>query len=748
MIPPTPRPPRPRAFVPLVAGALALLAHASLLLAVGSQTWRQRDRSDFEKGEPKGVSLSADGALRLSPRLDAIFEAAQPYLWSLAQDGKGIVYAAGGNDGRVYRIPPTGKGDLFFRAEEPEVHALAVDAAGNLYAAGSPGGKVYKIGPDGKRLWICATGEKYVWALAFDRQGDLFAGTGLDGRLLRIDSEGHSRVVFDSSETHIRTLVAEADGSLLAGTDGHGLVLRISPKGESFVLYDAPLNEVASLVLAPGGTIYAAVLGETGRGASRGERAAPPATAPTSPPPSAEGGSPSPQEAPSAPPPEQRVPISLEGKVLAISRDGYAREVWSGSQEAILSLALSPEGRLLMGSSSEGRIYALTAESESSEIARIGSGQVTAMLRRAVKGGSGAEASEVIVAGSNFGTVSVLRGGYARGGTFESRVLDARSFADWGRLFFRADLPKGAAVALDARSGNTEDPDRTWSPWTAVPGAAEEARLGVPPARFLQWRARLTTEDPARTPALREVAVTYLQRNLPPEIRKVEVQAAGVSYQRIPAGQGGPPQEGRPASDVEGVVHKKGKPQSRRGYDQGSRTVTWQASDPNDDDLSYDVYYKAIDETAWKSIRKGIDEDFATLDSTALPDGTYIFRVVATDAPSNPPGQALTAEKLSGYFDVDNTPPRVEGIKAVVQSATVRLSFVVIDTFSIIREVAYAVDAGEWVVARPADGLDDSLRESFDVSVPALSPGEHSIVVRAADAAGNVGAGKTVVRVE
>jgi hypothetical protein len=729
-------------------GAALLLLDTSLLRAVGSQTWRQREKADFEKGEPKGVSLSSDGSLRLSPKLDVLHETSQPYVWALGQDGKGTIYASGGNEGRIYRIPPSGKGEVFFRVDDPEVHALALDASGDLYAGTSPGGKVYKIAPDGKKVWVCATGEKYVWALAFDRQGGLYAGTGVEGRILKIDPAGKSRIFFDSAETHIRALVPDPDGNLIAGTDGHGLVLKIDPKGEGFVLYDAPLNEVASLVVAPGGTIYAAALGETGHGAPRGER--PPSQPVPTPPPSppqAEGGAPPPQatpEAQAAPPPEQRIPISMEGKVLAISRDGYAREIWSAAQEAILSLAPAPGGGLLMGSSSEGRIYNLGEDGEVAQIARVSSGQVTAMLRRGAKG---SDADEVIIAGSNLGTVSLLRAAHSRSGTFESRVLDAHAFADWGRLAFRADLPKGTTVGLAVRSGNTEEPDRTWSDWGPVGTGREEGRLTAPSARLLQWRATLSTDDPARTPVLREVSVTYLQRNLPPEFRKIEVQPPGVSFQKIPAGQPGA-QEGRPGpSDVEGGVRKKGKPQSRRGFDPGARSVTWQVNDPNDDDLAYTVYYRGIDEKAWKQIRKEIDEDYVTLDTTAMPDGTYIVRVVASDAPSNPLGQALTAEKTSGYFDVDNTPPRVEGIKAAVQGSTVRLSFTASDTFSIVREVSYAVDAGDWVAVRPASGLNDSLSEPYAVTVQSLAPEEHSIVVRATDAAGNVGAGKTVVEI-
>ncbi len=212
---------------PILGGALVaplvLALQVTTLRAVGSQTWRQREKADFEKGEPKGISLSADGALRISPRLDPLYESTQPYLWALAQDGKGMVYAAGGNEGRIFRIPASGRGEVFFKADDPEVHALAIDASGNLYAGTSPGGKIYKISPDGKKIWVCETGEKYVWALVLDGQGGLLAGTGVEGRILKIDGEGRSRVFYDSAETHIRTLVQDDQGNLLAGTDGHGL---------------------------------------------------------------------------------------------------------------------------------------------------------------------------------------------------------------------------------------------------------------------------------------------------------------------------------------------------------------------------------------------------------------------------------------------------------------------------------------------------------------------------------------------
>ncbi len=761
------------AFAALHLPALLLpaLLWTTPLLAVTSQTWRLREREEFAKGEPKGVSLAADGAIRLSPILDTLFESPQPYVWALAQDRRGAIYVSGGNDGEIHRIGPSGKSELFFRVEEPEVHALAVADDGYVYAAGSPDGRIYKISPDGKVVWTCDTGEKYVWALVLDHDGRLYAGTGTEGRVLKIDPSGRSQVFFDSAETHIRSLRADGQGNLLAGSDGHGLIFRISPKGEGVVLYDAPLQEVAALVPGPRGTIYAAVLGEGPRGTPRGDRQAAMSGG------GAPGAQPSPEGGQGAQPApavqtqvEQVVPLPMEGKVLAISPDGYGREIWSGSQEAILSLEMAGDGRLLMGSSQKGRIYLLDPDGTTTEVARAPSSQVTVLQRRdgagrpgggresspkrrargAAEGDAqdGAERTEVLVGASNRGAVASLRTAFLASGTYESRVLDARSFASWGMVSWRAEVPKGTAIVLNTRSGNTEDPDRTWSSWSADLEDGVGAAASCPPARFLQWRAVLKTQDPGRTPQLREVAVTYLQRNMPPEIRKAEVQAPGAAMQKVPAtppGQGTDAKSGPGGAEAEGGSRRKPRPQSRRYFEPGARTVSWQAADPNDDDLSYDVFYRAADETRWKKIRSAIDEDFVTLDTTAMPDGTYVVRVLASDAPSNPPGQALTAEKLTERFDVDNTPPRVEAIRTEVRTGSVALSFKVADSFSIVRETAYAVDAGDWVEAAPADGLNDSPAETYSVTITSIPAGEHSIVIRATDAAGNVGAGKAVV---
>jgi sugar lactone lactonase YvrE len=734
----------PRALVAAVAIVLvSATGLAQLLHAVSSRTWKQRERADFDQGEPHGVALSADGPIRIGSRLDALTPSDQPYLWAVATDARGVLYVAGGNQGRIDRIQPDGKSTAFFEVEEPEVQALAVDAAGAIYAGTAPGGKVYKIGADGKRVWVAETGERYVWSLLFDRHGTLFAATGTRGRVVRIDPEGGSHLYFDSAETHVRTLALDAKGDLLAGTDGHGLILRIVSEGHGTVVYDAPLSEVTAIAPAPDGTIYASVEGESGGRAPRPVPQRPPGQ-----PNPTDGGEPPPvpQPPPENPPqgsaPEQRVTVGMEGKVLAISSDGYAREVWSAGQEVILSLALLRDGSLLMGSGSQGRLYVVDTKRNVSEVARSVSSQVTALLRRPGAGGKG---DDVVVAGSNLGSLSVLRSGYAEKGEFQSKTLDAQSFAQWGRATWRGDLPAGTAIALQARSGNTDPPDRTWSNWGAELTDPRGSLLDCPPARFVQWRALLKSSDRDKSPELREVDVVYMQRNLPPEFRKLEVLAPGVSLQAVPAPAPGP--EGKaPGGDSDNPRHRP-HPQSRRGFDPGARSVSWQVADPNDDEVTFDVQFKEIGDRAWRTIRTGIDEDFVSFDGSTLPDGTYVVRVVASDAISNPAGLALTAEKISPPFDVDNTPPRIEHLKARVEGGTLHVGFTAADGFSVLREASWSVDAGDWILARPADGLSDSGTEEYELTSPSPGAGEHSIVVRVPDAAGNVGSGRIVIEV-
>ena len=190
--------------------------------------------------------------------------------------------------------------------------------------------------------------------------------------------------------------------------------------------------------------------------------------------------------------------------------------------------------------------------------------------------------------------------------------------------------------------------------------------------------------------------------------------------------------------------------------DKHSIAVKWRAHDANDDQLLYSVYYRGDGESQWKLLRDGIDERYANLESDLFPDGGYVIRVVATDAPSHSPNDALTGEKASERFEVDNTPPHVEFTNARIEGDKLHLAFKAADSFSPISRAEYSIDADDWQTAEPVGHISDYKVESYDLTVPLPAPSaaapkgpavdEHTIVVRVFDRFENVGVAKTVIK--
>src|SRR5450755_3981314 len=117
----------------------------SFVFAEGTRTWEQSKFEDLIKGTTKGVAVRSTGGLELAPAFTALSTTPSTYIWSIAADRDGNLYAAAGSPARVYRITPDGKSTVIFEPQELQVQALAVDKSGVIYAATNPDGKVYKI---------------------------------------------------------------------------------------------------------------------------------------------------------------------------------------------------------------------------------------------------------------------------------------------------------------------------------------------------------------------------------------------------------------------------------------------------------------------------------------------------------------------------------------------------------------------------------------------------------------------------
>jgi hypothetical protein len=118
--------------------------------------------------------------------------------------------------------------------------------------------------------------------------------------------------------------------------------------------------------------------------------------------------------------------------------------------------------------------------------------------------------------------------------------------------------------------------------------------------------------------------------------------------------------------------------------------------------------------------------------------------VVASDGPDNPPALALTGQKDSASFEVDNSPPVLEA--ALVPGSKGRIRATARDAGSSIRRLEISVDAGRWQEVYPLDGINDSSEETYEFAAPpADAPGPRVVVLRVSDRLGNVATGRVDV---
>jgi hypothetical protein len=330
-------------------------------------------------------------------------------------------------------------------------------------------------------------------------------------------------------------------------------------------------------------------------------------------------------------------------------------------------------------------------------------------------------------------------------GSIESDVLDAGGYTLWGRLSFEG-AAAGGQFALMTRSGNLDQPEKGWSPWSAAISSPKGARVTSPPARFLQWKAALTG-DGTKSPELDSVDVAYLPKNLEPRVDEIEATPANyrfppVTVPLIPVTQTLvlPPIGKRTQS-----LPSMGDSTPAMQYAKGHIGVRWSASDPNGDPLVFTVEIKGANETEWKLLKDKVSERYLAWDSTAFPDGEYRVRVTASDAPGNPPSESLTARMESAPFLIDNTPPKITGLNASRNGKNLAVKWHAADALNNIAKCEYSLDGGEWKFAAPVTRLSDGPELDYDLSVEA-QPGEHTIAVRVEDEYGNQAVEKAVIR--
>ncbi|SIO63172.1 hypothetical protein SAMN05444166_7263 [Singulisphaera sp. GP187] len=708
----------------LVAACLLLLAAlGGLPPALGKlETWRQETSSAFVKGHRERVVVSENGRVRLGQSLTDVEKIDAARVWDLARKPDGTTYAATGDEGKVFRREPKESAAWTVAYDAADSQALAVDVLpdGHVFVGTGPTGLIVDVTDADKPVTTPRLDPdvKYIWDLAHDAKGNLYAATGPTGQLWKLAPDGKRTLLLDSKHPHLLCVAVSPDGSIYAGSDGEGLIYRVSAEGKTSVVYDAPQSEIRSLLIAPDGALYAGTAAESGGGGGSGrgnslfssggtaEATRPPGAINTSVPPETPKAAPAPSPATTKAAPSSTggsaSPRSSAGDnaVYRIGPDGVPREVFR-ARALVYALAWHAN-RLLVGTGPEGQLYEVRDLDETTPIAHLDHGQILSMLSEPDGG--------LLIGTGDPGAVVRLNTGYVASGSLVSDVLDTKLISRFGALTWRADQPKGTAIALQVRTGNVGEPDSTWSAWSPEQTDPDGSQAHSPSARFAQYRATLSTRDDSVTPELRSVFLRYQTANLPPEITKVEVPDVAVA---------------------DGTTK------------QGRLNLKWSVTDPNSDDLEYTLHIRKDGWPDW--IRLGDERQTTSSydwDTTAVPAGLYRVRVTASDRPSNNPDDTLIRDRVSDPFIVDHDSPTI-AIATQPRGATITLT----DQLTRLVKAAYALDGGDWVPIFPDDGLFDSSKETITVAFPDLKPGSHILVVRTTDAASNVGTGDALIEV-
>lgn len=693
---------------------LSIAVLGASLAASGPAFWTTAAPADFLKGTSDGVYVNLNGTLTAGPLLTNRLTSTPAQIWSVAEAPDGSLWAGTGGDGRVVRLRAGQPEQTVFDAPESNIFALAI-AGTRVYAASSPDGKVYAIEGDGTSRTFFDPPEKYIWALSVDTAGRLWIGAGDPAVIYRVDPNGTSQAIYHPPAAHVVSFARDSSGRLLAGTESPGRLYRFDAADKPFVVLDTGASEVRAIASDGSGALYAAVVIGGSDDSSSGDETASVSVASTATTTATSSGASSTSSTASG---------SRRSTLYRIESNGTWEAIWQ-TGDVIYDLTPQADG-LLVATGPSGRLYKVGANRTVQLLTGVDAKQITKFAT------SARVPTTISFATANPGRVVAMGPGEQPSSAYMSAVKDTKSAATWGLI--RWEGTNG--LQLSTRSGNTETPDDSWSPWSTPYTRREGEAVTSPAARFLQWRVMFT--KPAAPPAaqLTGVTVAYLTANGRPVVTSVTTPPPGVVFQRPFANE-----EGAIAGLDDAVANARRAPgdtgpatpaPGRRMFQRGLQTVSWKADDPDDDDrLTYSLEYRREGTDQWRPLKSGLTDGIYVWDTTSAPDGRYVVRVKASDSPSNAADRALVGERESDPIDVDNTPPVVTTTLTRQGAASV-LAVRVVDARSPIQKVEYSVGGGPWQLLYPADGLSDSPEERYEIPLTAeMDPSR--IVIRATD---------------
>lgn len=698
----------------LVVCGLGLLALPAG--AVVTATWGVEAYPQWDAGDATSAFITSAGELR--PGWDTRRTALEgDAVWSSLRLADGSVLLGSDAGGAIIRLSGTTASKLVALPGAIAVVSLTQTGDGTVWAGAMPGNKLWKIdvaagkatptGPLGKDRDV-----ETVWSLAAVGN-TVYAGTGPSGKLFAVTG-GTAKEVFDTDDKRITALAVTRDGAIWLGTSDRALVFRFDPRlGKARAMADFAGNEVSALAAFSGGVVAAAndLLEQpppSAKTPAQVEAAEKPSAA--------KGQAAKPPEVGSKPGADKDpVPVTDlgrkgakkgKGALFRIGNDGRLDQLHALTQTYFTSAAVGPDGAIYAGAADKGRIYMVEADESVATAFDVDERAVSQLWFE----------HDLLAFTTDDAAAAYRSTGRASQARYVSDVFDAKAVSRFGKLTWSA----SGKVKLETRSGNTARPGVGWSEWQApaqigrLGGGNDGGKIASPAGRYLQFRVAL--EDAAAR--VHRVTSYYVPQNQPTMVQDVSVEVA--SKESLPT-----------------LKDSAAKPRSPL------LRVKWKIENSDGDDTTYALEARRDGEANWRPIQTGKAPLTATSwewNTETYPDGWYRVRITASDAAANSPDRALTSSQTTTMFAIDNTRSVIDGVTVTYPRAAARAR----DALSTIAEMAFSVDDGPWQLGTSADGLFDDLTEDLRIDLPTgLSRGTHTLAIRVADAAGNIGSSST-----
>lgn len=737
---------------------------ASFCSAVTSKIARHNTSQEFQKGETNDVVISSRGTIQLGRRADVlvkqfddvwsvnciisigdtVYVGTSPNggVYSFGVSGLKKIYAAkltkkkhpkDSNDREVNEPndPNVAKEDRHFANEH--IFAMAADTSGRLLV-GISGQRcaLSRLEGDELKTIFEPNDANYIFAILVDKGGDIYLGTGPKSKIYRVDSSGkHAEVLYDSPDKNILSLAQGPDGQIYAGSDSRGIIYRINPKTkDAAILYDSSQQEITALAFI-GDELYATATSAGAAGAETKLVAQQPqAGRPERPDDDEEGdagdgggGSTStaggmklqvantkePAGEQQADEHKMPAPVPLRpaqaSHVYKVTKDGFVTDIFS---ESAVFFCLAAQGKeLLVGTGSSARLFSVEPNSEGN--AAVFEDKQTSQITAVTVVGDNA-----YIGLANPARLIKLGKVFASEGVYTSDLVDAGQPAKWGKLQIEADVPTGCKALMACRSSNIRDVnDKSFSKWTEPKEVTGPVQLDCPVNRFCQYKLILRGSDGKTTPIVREVDVASAIPNLPPRVESVNVTR----------------------------MESPGK--------NGVFKISYDSKDDNGDKLIYRIDFRKVGWAAWIETAHDVETPNYEWDGKTVEDGRYEVRVTASNERSNTPQTKLTGSRVSDEFVVDNTPPSIVKYNLERAGRNITIKITVTDELSAIGRVEYTVDSdANWIGTVPDDLIYDTTSKDFTIVVEKLSPGQHIVTFKLADAVGNTAYKSYVINIE